>query len=154
MIAYYVADGETVTGPFAEPAVDSMVRSGQITLAAQVCLEGTEEWMPVRTVLARMAASPPELPPTLAPVWAGAEREAQYQRQKKSEVVAVIIGLVVPFGGQLYAGNDPKAGLWCALSILGLFFAGLGLIPWLISVCLAPSAVTAANQKLAASLGL
>lgn len=65
MNAYYVAEGEVVTGPFAETQLGAMWQAGAITAHAMVCLEGTEEWVPIRTELNTMEAMKPKPPPAM-----------------------------------------------------------------------------------------
>src|SRR3569623_1511272 len=55
MVAYYVAEGETVTGPFVESQLVEMFKAGRLTAAAQVCVAGQEEWQPICTTIPGIA---------------------------------------------------------------------------------------------------
>ena len=52
---YYTTDGNNVDGPVSGEDLQSMIFSSQIETTTQVCLEGTEQWMPVSEVTSELA---------------------------------------------------------------------------------------------------
>lgn len=106
MNAYYIAEGEQVTGPFVEDQLMNMWRLGQITANAQVCLEGTEEWVPIRTEIHTIEAFRPKITRDMRGVYS----TEQPVKSSKSESVAALLSLLLVGAGHMYAG-EVAAGL-------------------------------------------
>lgn len=120
MNAYFIAEGEGVAGPFTEEQLLSMWRLGRITANAQVCLEGTEEWVAIRTEINTIEAFQQvnQRHRKLSPESVMNAALAQHARgaQMKSEGTAVVLSLLVPCLGHIYAGE-------IVVGVIGLFIA-------------------------------
>ncbi len=159
MDAYYIAEGERVSGPFVQSQLRAMWNSGQITAAAQACLEGTEEWEPLRCLmdepatLAKTASAADESAASVANLLAV---QGQYDRQKYSPGMAFVFGLIWPFGGQIYVGTSLEKLACLLMSIISIALLSLyiGAFFWFIALICAPGSAKAANKKIARQLGL
>lgn len=159
MNAYYIAEGEQVTGPFVQSQLRAMWNAGQITAAAQACLEGTEEWEPLRFLMdepatpATTASAADEAVASMASLLAV---QGEYDRQKYSPGMAFVFGLIWPFGGQIYVGTSQEklVGLLMSLVSILSFTVFIGPLLWFIALICAPGAAKAANKKIARQLGL
>jgi TM2 domain-containing membrane protein YozV len=158
MNAYYIAEGEQVTGPFVEDQLMNMWRLGQITANAQVCLEGTEEWVPIRTEIHTIEAFRPmnqshrKLTPESA-LQAVLNQQTKAM-QAKSAGAAVLLSVLLPGLGHLYAG-EVAAGLLGLLIVplfgLALISAGLwplALVIYAVLLVDSANAVKRCNAKL------
>lgn len=163
-------DGGAPEGPFAEEQLLAMWRNGTITAAAAVAADGEEGWTPVVELIEIMegpqreaAAEQQRRDRRAAAMRANHER---YEREKKSVPMAVILGLLIPGLGTMYAGYT-GLGLAYLLTLgvglvvlavgaveLGMLLVGLGLLMWLLSPFSAGLAAQKTNTKLKQELGL
>lgn len=94
--------GAAAEGPFAEDQILAMWRHGAITAAALVCLEGTEDWVPVAEEIRAME----QLNPSIA-----VQRQAVNQarrgsaKRERSAGAAMVLGFLFPGLGHVYAGE-------------------------------------------------
>ena len=148
MNAYYIAEGERVTGPFAEDQIAHMWRSGSITADAMVCLEGTTDWVSIREEMAVIEAMKPR-------VNRGNANDAMLRMvarsaREKSAGVATLLALLWPCAGHIYAG-EIIAGLGGMVLCFGFLLAGawpLALVLWIAGVVDASGAIRRFNAKL------
>ena len=151
MNAYYIAEGEQVAGPFAEEQLVNMWRNGSVTANAQVCLEGSGEWVSIRTELNAIEASAEAVPMEKRKPTAEAMMMQQMLRasQAKSAGIAVLISIFIPGGGHMYAGEVGAGIIALFLTAFLLFFGGfLALLVWIVCIIDAGNAVKRYNAKL------
>ena len=160
MNAYYIAEGDEVTGPFLRDQVQAMWNAGQITAAAQWCYEGSEDWQSIRTL---MNAPEPFVKgkhqaeeSDIARMANMVAAQGEYNRKRFSPGMAFLYGFLWPFGGFMYTGTMLEAFIALILSFvtIGLCFIGFGIPIWIIAMILAPSSATSANRRLARRLRL
>lgn len=148
MNAYYIAEGDRVTGPFTEDQLAHMWRNGAITANAMVCLEGTTDWVSIRDEMASMEAMRPKVRNSLAadPVMRMVARSAR----EKSAGVATLLSLLWPCAGHIYAG-EIVAGLGGMVLCFGFLLVGawpLALVLLIAGILDASGAVRRYNEKL------
>jgi hypothetical protein len=131
MNAYYIAEGEQVTGPFVEDQLMNMWRLGQITANAQVCLEGTEEWVPIRTEINTIEAFRPKITRDMRGVYS----TEQAVKPSKSEGTAALLTLLLVGAGHVYAGEAGRGLCFLIIAVItAVTFWPLGLVTLLVAV--------------------
>lgn len=152
MRTLFLSDGENVKGPFVESQIASMWNAGTILADAQVCEEGTEDWFPASMLIEDLEGPKKR---EAARMMARKRAAEAFEREKKSGTIGVILSIVFPFGGQLYAGGGILFFIGIALVFAFMItFTPVGLILWLLGIFDSPGAVSRYNAKLAASHGL
>lgn len=126
-----------------------MWRLGQITANAQVCLDGTEEWVPIRMEINTIEAFRPvnqqrrQLTPE-STMQALLDQQVK-SMQAKSEGVSVLLSLLLPGLGHIYAGEVVAGVLGLFIvPLFGLALMGAGLWP-LVVIIYAVALVDSAN---------
>lgn len=131
MNAYYVAEGDQVAGPFTEEQLLNMWRMGHITANAQVCLEGTEEWVSIRTEINTIEAFQPKITREMRDVYSTAQRA----KPGKSEGTAALLTLVLVGAGHMYAGEAGRGLCFLIVAVLAaVTFWPLGLVTMVVAV--------------------
>lgn len=156
MNTYFVAENGEVRGPYTQRQIVVMWGNGGLQADAQICEQGTEDWLPAMMMIEEWEQPKREKEKADKSSHERLLRNrGQYEREKKSAVVALILSLVLPFGGSVYSGQI-VAGLVAAMLTIILFigFFPLGIILWLLGIFDAPRAVRLFNEKLATSLGV
>lgn len=151
--AYYIAEGEKVTGPFLEEQLLNMWRFGQITANAQVQMEGSDEWVPIRAEISTIEAFAAARQMHHAIGMSAAEAvlltEIKAQRHK-SEGVAVLLGLLLPCAGYIYAGQI-GTGIIGMIIIASLTVSPafvIGAVLWLLTAIHSASVVRRYNKRI------
>jgi hypothetical protein len=159
-------DGGPTEGPFAEDQLLSMWRAGSITVGAMVCLEGTDDWVPVvdeiRTLEQSVRAMGGDAARRARAVAAAEVARAEAVASRKGAGVAAVLNFFFPGLGHVYAG-ELLAGLavfvltgvfasfgWATLARGGAAFIPLGIaiILWLVALMDSAGAVRRAARKL------
>ena len=149
-------DGGSSEGPFAESQLLNMWNAGGITAAAQVCLEGTDDWIPASMIVDEKDT---EIKKEEAKRAGHARRlelaRAEYEHEKKSAGVAMLMSALLPCGGQFYAGATMQGilGILFGLALLVFFPMGIWIV-WVAAIADAPGAVKRYNKALSARLGI
>lgn len=65
---YYIQSGESVQGPYSPDELRSRLATGSLSSSTAVCLEGTEHWEPLSSVLQSPSQPAASLPPPLPPL--------------------------------------------------------------------------------------
>jgi hypothetical protein len=113
---FFISDGGEVRGPYAKAQLRSMWGAGQITAAAMVCPEGSQEWQSVEVLQLSPGAVPPPLPSQAATV----------VETKGSGSGAVAVGFVLCLIGVVLACIPNLAGFGALLLLAGFFTAVVG----------------------------
>lgn len=143
MNTYFVAHGSSITGPFAEEQLLNMWRSGAITADAHVCLDGTEEWIPIKRELNMIEVFRPKVSAEMR----GASVLAAARSPAVSYRTAVLLSLLLPGLGHIYAG---EVGSGIAVMLFCAFFGftllwPVALILYIASIFMLQSAVDKRN---------
>lgn len=113
---FFISDGGEVRGPYAKDQLRSMWGAGQITAAAMVCAEGSQEWQNVEALQLSAGAVPPPIPAQVATV----------VETKGSGAGAVAVGVVLCLIGVVLACIPNLAGFGVVLLLAGFFTAIVG----------------------------
>lgn len=145
-------------GPFAARQLQTMWSNGQISAADQVCpTDVPESWLPAQMVIDEIdGAQAQQAERIRLREVMRAQAQLDYDRRKKSEAVALVLSLLIPFGSLFYVGRTGMALLGLAFCFaVGLAAGPLPLlVGYVLSLVLAVREVRRYNEQLARELGL
>lgn len=166
MNRYWLAQNGETTGPFAEEVLLSMWQHGKMQREAQVCQEGTEDWLDGRFVINELELAKESAAKAVQVNLVRTEQRQKEARRvlrekSKSQVGAFFLSWIFPGLGHFYCGYAGQAVLLMLLAVALLFIdftivGGLFFFPFavLLSCLAAVSAAKRRNQQLEDELGL
>jgi TM2 domain-containing membrane protein YozV len=126
-IKYYVMLEEEKRGPYTLAQLQTMWRSGSLTVDTQYWFDGQGEWMPLSTILELLE---PQERPRAAYTYFAAPAQRVW-----SPGAALVLSFFIPGLGQMYRGRIGRGILWFIGVVIGY---SLLVIPGIIAhlICL------------------
>lgn len=144
-------------GPFTPRQIQTMWGNGQITAADQLCpTDVPDGWLPADMVVDEFDGTQARQAERVRMrEVVRAQAQVDYDRRKKSEAVALVLSLLIPFGAAFYVGRTGGAVVGLAFTIAWFFlFPLIGIAAWVAGLVMMPRHVRQYNEQLARELGL
>jgi len=121
---YYCTDGQHIQGPLAEPSILKLYSSGSLPATTQICLAGSEQWIPITDISEpKQNAVPmpvPAAPAIVKPSFLGTPLQWG-SLAGFILLVIVALGFVhIIFNNKLIVGVVPKQGFTYAMTFVSV----------------------------------